>query len=99
MSANTIVGVTKHVNAYSSASIYGIVQSTTQPVEGTGAQWADTDSFFYDKSGASSSFGFPLELVNRRSFPIFLNPGSAIEFQSGDTSTVMYGIFVWDEVD
>lgn len=99
VSANPSASIVKHADGTSTDSIYGQVNSSTQPLEGTGAQWADTESFWADKFGVISGTGSLHQVLSPQGAPIYLKPGSAIEIQPGDTVTNLFANFIWDEID
>lgn len=99
VSANPSTSVVKFANGLSADSIYGQVNSSTQPLEGTGSLWTEADSFWFDKFGVTSATGALQQVLLPLSAPMYLKPGSAIEVQPGDASTNLFVNFVWDEVD
>jgi hypothetical protein len=99
VSANPSASIVKFADGTSADSIYGQVNSSTQPLEGTGAQWTEADSFWFDKFGVVSGTGALQQVLLPLNAPIFLKPGSAIEVQPGDTVTNLFANFIWDEID
>jgi hypothetical protein len=87
VSANPSADVTKFADGTVADSIYGQVNSSTQPLEGTGNQWLEADSFWFDKMGVVSGTGELQTVLASGGAPIYLKPGSAIEVQPGDTVT------------
>jgi len=98
MGGTVSVGSVRRLDGRDHAPIYGIVQGCTQPVEGTGNLYPETVSFYADRPGLTSGEGLWTGPVRPFSAPIFLRPGSAIEMQAADTSSGLYGDFIWDEV-
>jgi hypothetical protein len=98
VSANPSADVTKFADGTVADSIYGQVNSSTQPLEGTGNQWLEADSFWFDKMGVVSGTGELQTVLASGGAPIYLKPGSAIEVQPGDTVTNLFVDFIWDEV-
>ena len=99
VSANPTSNITKFADGTVADSIYGQVNSSTQPLEGTGAQWLEADSFWFDKDGVASGTGPLHTVLPSRGAPIYLKPGSAIEVMPGDTVTNLFADFIWDELD
>jgi len=100
MGSTVQYGAPHRLDSSDTDPIRGIVQATQTPSEGGPNLnvWEEAQSFWYDKCGASSGIGYFTHILKPGAGPMYLRPGSAIEFQAGINSDLLYVVFVWDEI-
>jgi hypothetical protein len=92
------LGAPHRLNSSDTDPILGIVQASQAPSEGSDNLWDETQSFWYDKCSASAAVGPFTHILKPGAGPMFVRPGSAIEFQTGINSDLIYAVFIWDEI-